>query len=40
MVVATEVVEPMAPPSSVGADNSGGERAVAETVISQVVSEP
>jgi hypothetical protein len=34
MVVATEVVELMAPSPSVGADNSGGERAVAETVVS------
>jgi hypothetical protein len=35
----TEVVEPVAPLPSAGADNSGGERMVAEATITQVASE-
>lgn len=39
LVLGTEVVEPAAPPPSADADNSGGERMVAEATITQVASE-
>jgi hypothetical protein len=40
LVVATEVVDPVAPPPSSDADNLGGERMTTKVVASQVATEP